>query len=164
MSEVRDGKEWCEWLRKATENTQQAAMLAFQHDTLDVGLAQHLHRAVEEIMRAWDIVDRNVNGDYAAYLASEQWRAIRNRVLCRDDFKCQRCGDGGRTEKMTAYLEVHHITYERRGAELLEDLVTLCRRCHGWVHETNLFAAGRFKETDEELADWSANNPDFIPQ
>lgn len=41
--------------------------------------------------------------------------------------KCQDCGIGGR-------LDVHHLTYERIGAELPGDLLVLCRACHDRRH------------------------------
>jgi 5-methylcytosine-specific restriction endonuclease McrA len=33
-------------------------------------------------------------------------------------------------------LDVHHRTYERRGAEKAEDVIVLCRRCHELFHTT----------------------------
>jgi 5-methylcytosine-specific restriction endonuclease McrA len=60
---------------------------------------------------------------YGAY-----WRIIRQAALERDGRRCACCGSKKR-------LEVHHLTYERAGHELLEDLVTLCQRCHATQHK-----------------------------
>ena len=56
------------------------------------------------------------------------WRALRLRALEREGFRCAVCRRGDRL------LEVHHLTYERLGAELLEDVVALCQRCHATEH------------------------------
>jgi CRISPR system Cascade subunit CasD len=50
------------------------------------------------------------------------WRRIRRERLDYDYGLCVFCK--GEAE------EVHHVTYERRGAELLEDLRSLCGVCH----------------------------------
>jgi 5-methylcytosine-specific restriction endonuclease McrA len=50
--------------------------------------------------------------------------------LNRDENRCADCGDSIE-EKV---LEVHHITYIRRGKERLEDLMTLCQDCHQERH------------------------------
>ncbi len=62
---------------------------------------------------------------YARYLRSRRWKFLRRRVLERDRYTCQRCGDPDAHRG-----EVHHQTYERFEAERLTDLITLCRRCH----------------------------------
>jgi len=65
---------------------------------------------------------------YLAYLQSPEWRAIRQRVLDRDDHKCRTCGS-------TKILQVHHLTYKRLFHERLSDLVTLCKQCHMALHK-----------------------------
>lgn len=64
---------------------------------------------------------------YLAYLNSSSWRARRNRALQEAKFRCQRC-DAKRD------LEVHHLTYERLGAELDSDLEVVCFTCHKGEH------------------------------
>ena len=67
------------------------------------------------------------------------WQKIRRAVLERDNYTCQRCGiteaEYGRA------LDVHHI--QRRGdysdqrqANRLENLITLCDRCHGQIERS----------------------------
>lgn len=64
---------------------------------------------------------------YQAYLNSPGWRAVRNAALHRAGFKCYTCG--GRRD-----LQVHHLTYERLGAERNSDLQVLCANCHEGQH------------------------------
>lgn len=78
---------------------------------------------------------------YHLYLNSEKWKAIRAAVLARDGGKCRSCyhregeptGVVGlrRSRKQPTVLEVHHLTYQRVGHELLHDLILLCQVCHG---------------------------------
>jgi len=70
---------------------------------------------------------------YEDYLTTTWWLSIRAEVLERDGYQCRRCSKGH------TRLEVHHRTYEHKGAEIdhLEDLVTLCSSCHRMVHGRN---------------------------
>lgn len=69
------------------------------------------------------------------------WQATRQEALARDDHRCVDCGrrrgdDDPRLKPgRKAILEIHHLTYERRWKELLEDVVTLCQRCHATRHQ-----------------------------
>lgn len=51
----------------------------------------------------------------------KHWNKIKDEVLERDK-RCRTCASDEN-------LETHHITYERFGEELLEDLTVLCRPC-----------------------------------
>lgn len=65
--------------------------------------------------------------EYKKYLASEKWRLrVRRAALLDAGGKCERCGR--RAE------HVHHLTYERLGAERPEDTQALCARCHMEAH------------------------------
>lgn len=66
---------------------------------------------------------------YERYLASPHWQYVRDLVLKRDGYRCQRCRSRYR-------LQVHHRTYAHMGREQfhLEDLQTLCRRHHNQAH------------------------------
>lgn len=56
---------------------------------------------------------------------SMAWLAARRAAIARDGRRCTRCGGAGR-------LEVHHIKPIKEGGRplALENLRTLCRRCH----------------------------------
>lgn len=64
---------------------------------------------------------------YRRHLRSERWRLLRKQVLRRACWRCETCG-------RRAPLDVHHLTYERFGRELLGDLQALCRECHDEAH------------------------------
>lgn len=53
---------------------------------------------------------------------SEQWKTIRRQRLTVDNDLCVFCKSPAE--------EVHHVTYEDVGHEMLEDLRSLCRICH----------------------------------
>ena len=57
--------------------------------------------------------------------------SVRAAVLARDRHRCTTPGC-----RSTHFLEVHHVVARRRGgSNEAENLVTLCSRCHGFVHE-----------------------------
>lgn len=68
---------------------------------------------------------------YDAYLKTDYWKAVTNAVKKRAGYRCQVCNS-------QHDLQAHHRTYEHRGHELdyLDDLICLCRRCHGVFHGT----------------------------
>jgi 5-methylcytosine-specific restriction endonuclease McrA len=80
---------------------------------------EHL-KAEEKRREAWRAV-------YNEYLDSPQWMSMRRAALQRDNGQCQRCLLGAQ--------EVHHRHYHSIGNELLDDLVSLCYRCHTLTHE-----------------------------
>lgn len=67
--------------------------------------------------------------DYYEYLKTEAWQVKRMDHLRKSGFKCQICNNG------KTILDVHHRTYSRLGKEKYEDLIVLCRECHGRFHD-----------------------------
>jgi len=64
--------------------------------------------------------------------------SVRARVLARDRHRCATPGCGA-----TRFLEVHHLLPRSRGGTNdAANLVTLCNRCHGFVHEQEGRGAG----------------------
>lgn len=61
---------------------------------------------------------------YEAYLASDLWKSIRERVMKKDGFKCRICGDRA--------VLVHHNLYRRREllGQSIKGMRSLCSRCH----------------------------------
>ena len=60
------------------------------------------------------------------------WDSIRHQVFARDQWKCAMCGIKG-------YFECHHIDsirlfLDHRFANLEQNLITLCKRCHNHAH------------------------------
>ncbi len=64
---------------------------------------------------------------YDDYLRSDHWREVRRRCLWRWDYRCAVCNS-------SQFVDVHHRTYERLGAERETDVIALCRRCHDLYH------------------------------
>lgn len=64
---------------------------------------------------------------YADYLNSAQWRTVRQRYFASDLPQDCMCG-------ASENLQLHHLTYERAGAEQLTDLTPLCAQCHVMIH------------------------------
>jgi hypothetical protein len=60
---------------------------------------------------------------YSEYMKSNKWKAIRLKVLKRDDYLCQACLDA-------PAQDVHHLTYCNIGDELMYELISVCRDCH----------------------------------
>jgi hypothetical protein len=65
---------------------------------------------------------------HKTHLQSRYWKNIRQKALERDSNICQSC-------KSAEATEVHHKTYKNLGKELLEELISYCRACHGKVHQ-----------------------------
>ena len=81
-----------------------------------------------------------MNKEYNTFLKSNYWKKVRLLVLERDKYKCQNCKEIGRIRNLTVKdLEVHHRTYKNHKNELnhLDDLVTLCKWCHEYMHSTD---------------------------
>ncbi len=54
--------------------------------------------------------------------------ALRQKVFARDDERCRNC-------RSLRGLDVHHVLWRSRGGKtVLDNLITLCARCHGLVH------------------------------
>lgn len=66
---------------------------------------------------------------YAEYLKTDYWKEVTSAVKKRAGWKCQVCNS-------PHDLQAHHRTYDNRGNELdhLDDLICMCRRCHGVFH------------------------------
>ncbi|WP_105170217.1 HNH endonuclease signature motif containing protein, partial [Chryseobacterium piscicola] len=64
-------------------------------------------------------------GKLQEHYATEKYRNIRKKALIRDENKCQICNKDAE--------EVHHLTYENFPDEKLEDLQSLCSKCHSEI-------------------------------
>jgi hypothetical protein len=64
---------------------------------------------------------------YDDYLRAPHWRQVRARYRASDQPQDCMCGE-------TEGLHLHHLTYERLGAEALTDLTPLCPTCHAMIH------------------------------
>src|SRR6185369_486505 len=85
-------------------------------------LAFILHDAVN-----WKFPNWRPNSKYAEYLKSPHWALIKFNVFAARGMKCELCGS-------LKDIDIHHKTYGRIGREKPEDLMVLCRLCHGKAH------------------------------
>ncbi len=82
--------------------------------------------------------DRNENWRSRVYqpfeedgsITSEEWLALRDSVLRRDHFKCKRCNQRYKRNKLNAH---HIIPRSEGGANDKSNLITLCIPCHDIV-------------------------------
>jgi len=72
---------------------------------------------------------KNSHDRYSDYLQTDYWKAVTDAVKKRDGYRCRLCNS-------QHDLCAHHRDYSHRGKELefLDDLTTLCRRCHEIFH------------------------------
>lgn len=99
---------------------------AFDEVLLQLGLS------LEQAKRAKQRADQRAERQrlYDTYLASDAWRMKRDAVMRRCGGICEGCGEA-------RAVDVHHLTYAHVGAELLFELVGLCRSCHEAAHDDN---------------------------
>jgi len=64
---------------------------------------------------------------YSDYLKTPQWQSKRLAVLKRDRYLCQGC-------MSRRASQVHHLSYEHCGNELLWELTSVCDDCHKKIH------------------------------
>jgi len=67
---------------------------------------------------------------YDKYLTTDHWRRFRDATLLNANYTCKLCND---KEK----LNVHHNNYDNRGCETFNDVIVLCKSCHGKFHDKN---------------------------
>ena len=71
---------------------------------------------------------------YARYINSAEWQELRRKVIARANGKCEGCGN-------QPAANVHHLTYQRFGKEMLFDLAAVCKDCHKAIHKQSTVAA-----------------------
>lgn len=69
----------------------------------------------------------NDKSKYQAYLCSREWSVLKRKVRDRSGGRCERC-------RVNPHESTHHLTYERKYNERLEDLQGICNKCHAFIH------------------------------
>jgi len=76
---------------------------------------------------------------YQRVLHSRRWRDLKWRRIRIAKFRCEgSCGyvyNGRYARGAVRHFELHHVTYERLGRELLTDVRILCPTCHAVEHD-----------------------------
>lgn len=62
------------------------------------------------------------------YLLSDHWIDLRNSLIAKVNYKCEKCGSSPKT------LNCHHLSYANLGKELRKDLIIVCKDCHLSYH------------------------------
>ena len=78
-----------------------------------------------------ELSKRPTKAEYAKLRMHPKWQKKRLRVFQRDKWQCRQCKDKETT------LHVHHLKYTKYYPwnEPMNNLVTLCARCHGRGHK-----------------------------
>jgi hypothetical protein len=85
--------------------------------------------------------------DYKAYLNSKEWKTLRKSLIEERGGYCERCGSKDKS------FHIHHLTYDRIGQELPEDLQVLCKDCHKNEHDGRIFnQSGGFLVSADHMA------------
>lgn len=64
---------------------------------------------------------------YAQFMKTDAWYFTSESAKALAGRKCILCGD-------TKALNSHHLTYDRKGGELANDIAVLCHTCHMEAH------------------------------
>lgn len=64
---------------------------------------------------------------YQAYLCGREWSVLKEAVRKRSGGVCERC-------LANEMDHVHHLTYERKYRERMDDLQAICKPCHDFIH------------------------------
>ncbi len=65
---------------------------------------------------------------YSERRKTQEWEVLKKQVFRRDSYRCRMCN------RNDLPLHPHHRTYVTYAEERLEDLITLCAKCHGIFH------------------------------
>ena len=106
-----------------------------------------------------------MNENFFLSYQTAEWQRLKNRVLERDNYTCQICGE------THGLMQVHHISYKHCKGKAynspMGDLITLCGECHGHddgdhVHFYNgdfyLSAGNQFTHKEPIVLDMRHNN------
>ena len=96
----------------------------------EVGFVFEKYNKYLQIKREQNIEKENFSKKilHQNHINSDKWKAMRLKVLKRDDYTCRGCLENPATE-------VHHITYANLGDEFMFELMSLCRECHSRFHK-----------------------------
>lgn len=101
-----------------------------ERECLEEKLKQNINFRKYKVEKAKKEVISNDNlayMDYKEYLKTPHWLKLKKQIRKRAKNKCEKCGSNKE-------LHTHHLTYERRGHELLSDLICVCKKCHEEIH------------------------------
>lgn len=132
---------YCEFMAEFTPNqpvARKAMMSTLFEGGLPLGVIAYAYKATEDELEyvkahpplhdeSVDEQDRLAWLPYRVYLKTPHWQKVRAAALEHAGHRCALCNS-------SQNLEVHHRTYERRGAERPADVTVLCDDCHKRHH------------------------------
>ena len=126
---VRCGEKIGTFLPIKDFSNEQVATMNFFDETLELKYSEDFSKAmVQQNADEKARLKAEFLQKHDAYLKSEVWKKLRQKILNRSDHICEGCGEAPATQ-------VHHMNYERWGGnELLIDLLAVCRDCHKKLH------------------------------
>lgn len=80
--------------------------------------------------------------DFVFSYHKDDWDLVRKAIIIRDKYCCQECGG-------KEALVVHHI--DGSGRNDLDNLITLCQKCHYKKHTGPMYKYEEYKTTEEPL-------------
>lgn len=83
-------------------------------------------------------------------------KSLREEVLERDGYECRFCGitEDEHKEKYNKSLSLHHIIKERDGGKTEADnLITVCKKCHMTLENTQADALSKIKKEEHGYQD-----------
>ena len=92
--------------------------------------------------------DKTVNPIYK----TTKWvKRVRPKVLTRDGQQCQNCKRFGKAERATTVHHVVPLSFDSGRAFDMENLVSLCAKCHGSFHRLD---QGCLSQAGEQFGQW----------
>lgn len=96
-------------------------------------------KAPKDTVEVGEVQAKTRKQEYDEYLKSDRWQELVRQCLERDSHRCRMCNKPAQV--------VHHRAYpEVLGTETIDDLTSLCHRCHHNYHKPP-----GFKEAIEEV-------------
>lgn len=117
----RDGIEFIFWKELYNSDIK----LRFYHDSVSVGSLIPEATIMKKIeSKHKESKEVSFNDSYC----TAEWQRKKNKILERDNYTCQICGDN------QGIMQVHHITYRHCNGKAYNawdsELITLCKDCH----------------------------------
>lgn len=112
---------------------------------------EHRER-IQRLIQAGELATKD-NSRFGTYYKSPEWERTRARILHRDDYECQAC-------KRPAEC-VHHIVYDRLGAENDLDLISLCNSCHNLIHQEQRHLQNIFRMPPSQIRELHEDSDEY---
>ena len=86
-------------------------------------------------MTTQEIIKLIQSNNLMKFYKSKAWLTLRKKALKRDNFECQMCKRKGMYHKAENVHHIKEVNLFPRLALVLDNLMSLCIRCHNEVHD-----------------------------